>query len=218
MPRFEHSQSILLTLLTNSISQLSIATESTLRSINQSIYPNGVCSDTQTLGQQIKETFGIFSSSLFLHNSNKWLKLKSIPSNTLSISLPILFEFDAKLAKYYGKYFLSWWLFKFCTESFKNGIHPHLFPQLTHPRWYTVTPIPSICLCSKIKELEEYMIVRQENQISFDSFAMMMMMMMMMLDQFRSQAWACQEQARYRGQFISGGNTRIGKNYDEPPL
>ena len=210
MPRFEHSQSILLTLLTNSISQLSIATESTLRSINQPIYPNGVCSDTQTLGQQIKETFGI----VFLHNSNKWLKLKSIPSNTLSISLPILFEFDAKLAKYYGKYFLSWWLFKFCTESFKNGIHPHLFPQLTHPRWYTVTPIPSICLCIKIKELEEYMIVRQENQISFDSFAMMMMM----LDQFRSQAWACQGQARYRGQFISGGNTRIGKNDDEPPL
>ena len=82
---------------------------------------------------------------------------------------------------------------------------------------YTVTPIPSICLCIKIKELEEYMIVRQENQISFDSFAMMMMMMMM-LDQFRSQAWACQGQARYRGQFISGGNTRIGKNDDEPPL
>ena len=144
-------------------------------------------------------------------------KVEIYCSNTLSISLPILFEFDAKLAKYYGKYFLSWWLFKFCTESFKNGIHPHLFPKLTHPRWYTVTPIPSICLCIKIKELEEYMIVRQENQISFDSFAMMMMMMMM-LDQFRSQAWACQGQARYRGQSISGGNTRIGKNDDEPPL
>ena len=86
----EHSQSILLTLLTNSISQLSIATESTLRSINQPIYPNGVCSDTQTLGQQIKETFGIFSSSLFLHNSNKWLKLKSIAQ--------ILFQFRSQFS------------------------------------------------------------------------------------------------------------------------
>ena len=55
-----------------------------------------------------------------------------------------------------------------------------------------------------------------QSHTSFDSFAMMMMMMM--LDQFRSQAWACQGQARYRGQFISGGNTRIGKNDDEPPL
>ena len=64
-----------------------------------------------------------------------WLELKYIPQILFSILIPILFQFDAKLAKYYGKHFILMTLETVhCAKLFLKNI-PHYF-RCNHNRQY----------------------------------------------------------------------------------
>ena len=77
----------------------------------------------------------LWKSSLSSRWNPIWLELKYIPQILFSILIPILFQFDAKLAKYYGKHFILMTLETVhCAKLFLKNI-PHYF-RCNHNRQY----------------------------------------------------------------------------------